>query len=319
MPGRLDQQPAGMAVAGLGDRALATSPATGLLTGHQAEPGPDRGAGEAMPVGDLHGQPNPGQHPDPAQTAQPTDQRRPGRGGGRLGDGASRRSRRAWTARTAPWASSKATRRPGWTSSTPTLASQRACAWVQAAPAKTSPWRSRSFDSRWRARIRSARASSRARTRSRAASSAWVGTRTPGSSPMCSNRASRSASRRSVLTRSPGGRSSLDDATTTQPPRPPGAPGPARTRSGQPHRRPDRAGQRPHPAQDRLGGRREPQRPHLPSGAVQHSGHDRPGMHVQADRRTLQHHPAPPVLAALPPQRRQPAPTYERGAGLHTV
>jgi quercetin 2,3-dioxygenase len=34
-------------------------------------------------------------------------------------------------------------------------------------------------------------------------------------------------------------------------------------------------------------------------------------MHVQPDRRTLQHHPAPPVIAALPPQRRQPAPTYE--------
>jgi hypothetical protein len=42
-------------------------------------------------------------------------------------------------------------------------------------------------------------------------------------------------------------------------------------------------------------------------------------MHVQADRRTLPCHPAPPVIAALPPQRRQPAPTYERGAGLHTV
>jgi hypothetical protein len=103
-------------------------------------------------------------------------------------------------------------------------------------------------------------ASSRARTRSRAASSATVGTRTAGSSLRCNNRASRSASRRSVLTRSPGGHSSLDGATTTQPTRPPGAPGPGRTRSGQPHRPPDLAGQRPHPAQDRLGGRPEPQR-----------------------------------------------------------
>jgi hypothetical protein len=97
----------GQGVAGLGDRALAASAATGLLAGHQAQPGADRGPGEAMPVADLHGQPNPGQHPDPAQTGQPGHHRRPGRGGGQLGDGASRRSRRAWTARTAPWASAK--------------------------------------------------------------------------------------------------------------------------------------------------------------------------------------------------------------------
>jgi hypothetical protein len=49
--------------------------------------------------------------------------------------------------------------------------------------------------------------------------------------------------------------------------------------------------------------------------SVQHPSHHRPGMHIQTDRRTLPHHPAPPVIAALPPQRRQPAPTYERGAG----
>jgi hypothetical protein len=59
----------GQGVAGLGDRALAASAATGLLAGHQAQPGADRGPGEAMPVADLHGQPNPGQHPTPRRQA----------------------------------------------------------------------------------------------------------------------------------------------------------------------------------------------------------------------------------------------------------
>jgi hypothetical protein len=84
-----------------------------LLAGHQAQPGPDRGAGEAMPVADLHGQPDPVSTPTPRRQASRTTT------GAQVGVAASsamapsRRSRRAWTARTAPWASSKATRRPG--------------------------------------------------------------------------------------------------------------------------------------------------------------------------------------------------------------
>ncbi|MDD7942030.1 NADP-dependent oxidoreductase [Actinomycetospora lutea] len=46
------------------------------LRGHQPEIGPDRGAGEAVPVGDLDAQPGRGQRRDPPQAAQPPD--RPG-------------------------------------------------------------------------------------------------------------------------------------------------------------------------------------------------------------------------------------------------
>jgi hypothetical protein len=117
----------------------------------------------------------------------------------------------------------------------PMLASHRACAWVQAAPARPALAQQQLRQpmpgpQQLRAGVFAAR------TGSGAASSAWVGTRTVGGSPMCSNRASRSASRRSVLTRSPGGRSSLTAPLPHRRPRPPGVPGPARTRSGQPPR-----------------------------------------------------------------------------------
>ena len=58
--------------------------------------------------------------------------------------------------------------------------------------------------SRWRHRCRSSRASSRARHRSRTASSSGVGGRTSVSKPARSSSASLRASRRLVLTRSPG-------------------------------------------------------------------------------------------------------------------
>jgi hypothetical protein len=77
VPGRLDQQPPGMGVTGLGDRALDTLGAAGLLGWDQPEIGADPGAGEAPPVADLDRQSEPGQDPDPAQAAQPADQRRP--------------------------------------------------------------------------------------------------------------------------------------------------------------------------------------------------------------------------------------------------
>ena len=79
VPGRLDQQLASVAVAGLGDRPLAAPAAAGLLAGHQAQPGPDGGPGEALPIPNLHRQPEGGEHSDPTQAAQPGNHRRPGR------------------------------------------------------------------------------------------------------------------------------------------------------------------------------------------------------------------------------------------------
>ena len=75
VPGRLDQQPAGVGVPGLGDRALGALPAGGGLGGHQPEVGTDGGSGEPMPVTDLDGQPEPGQRGHPTQTTQPAHHR----------------------------------------------------------------------------------------------------------------------------------------------------------------------------------------------------------------------------------------------------
>ena len=94
--------------------------------------------------------------------------------------------------------------------------SQASWAPVQAfLPSQTRPWRSSSFDSRCRARIRSPRQSSRARTRSRAASCSTEGTVTAVRSSIRSSRASSNASRLSVLTRSPGARRIFDGAATS--------------------------------------------------------------------------------------------------------
>src|SRR5664280_89753 len=70
VPSSLDQQPAGVGVAGLGDRALGTGLTRGGLGRYQAHIGPDTGAGQSVPVADLDGQPERGQRGDPAQTAQ---------------------------------------------------------------------------------------------------------------------------------------------------------------------------------------------------------------------------------------------------------
>jgi hypothetical protein len=107
MPGRLDQQPSGMAVAGLGDRSLAAPAATGLLAGHQAQPGPTVAPVKRCQSPISTASPNPVSTPTPSrQPSRPTT-------GAQVGVAASspmatsRRSRRAWTASTAPWASSK--------------------------------------------------------------------------------------------------------------------------------------------------------------------------------------------------------------------
>jgi hypothetical protein len=102
-----------MGVAGLGDRPLAAAATTGLLAGHQAQPGPI-----VAPVNRCQS-PISTASPNPVST--PTPRRQPSRAttgaqGGVAANSpmaASRRSRRAWTASTAPWASSTATPRPG--------------------------------------------------------------------------------------------------------------------------------------------------------------------------------------------------------------
>ena len=56
VPGRLDQQPADVAVADFRDRALAAVIAGGMLGGHEADEGHQLlGAGEAAEVADLRG------------------------------------------------------------------------------------------------------------------------------------------------------------------------------------------------------------------------------------------------------------------------
>ena len=73
MPGRFDQQSSHMGVARLGDRPLHAGIARGVLGGHQADVGADRGAGEPRPVADLHRQRQAGERGDTAQAAQPID------------------------------------------------------------------------------------------------------------------------------------------------------------------------------------------------------------------------------------------------------
>src|SRR5450756_1092477 len=73
--GRLDQQPAGVVVAGLGDRALPASLTRGGLRGNQAQVGHERGRSlETGEVADLGDKPDGGQRVDAAQAAQARDQ-----------------------------------------------------------------------------------------------------------------------------------------------------------------------------------------------------------------------------------------------------
>jgi len=71
MPGGLDQQAAGVAVAGLGDPALGSRRTRRVFGGHQPEVGADRTSNKAIPVAAFAGQPESGQRRDPAQTSQP--------------------------------------------------------------------------------------------------------------------------------------------------------------------------------------------------------------------------------------------------------
>ncbi len=73
--GRLDQQPAGVVVAGPSDRALPASLTRGGLGGHEAQVGHEGGRRlETREVADLGDQPDGGQRVDAAQAAQVPDQ-----------------------------------------------------------------------------------------------------------------------------------------------------------------------------------------------------------------------------------------------------
>ena len=70
--GGLDQQPAGVGGAGLGDRPEPPLAAGGVLAGNDPEVGGELvGMIEAPPLADLRAQPERGQRVDPAQAPQP--------------------------------------------------------------------------------------------------------------------------------------------------------------------------------------------------------------------------------------------------------
>ena len=73
MPGGLDQQPAYMAVACLGDRALATSLAAGVFTWGESEERSERLGTEPVPVSELDRQRERRQRRNAAQTDEPLD------------------------------------------------------------------------------------------------------------------------------------------------------------------------------------------------------------------------------------------------------
>lgn len=75
VPGGLDEQPPGVAVAGLGDRSLRARRDRGVFGGHQPEVGADRSSGPALPAANLYGQPERGQCRDPAKAAEPSHHR----------------------------------------------------------------------------------------------------------------------------------------------------------------------------------------------------------------------------------------------------
>jgi hypothetical protein len=191
----------------------------------------------------------------------------------------------------------------------------------RAGPSQRKSRRKSSLLSRCRARIRSPRQSPSARTTSRNCTSATVGTNANLSSPAASNLTSRSASRRSVLTRSPDARATLPAATTRKSiPRPfasrasPNAVGPPHTqheqdRATSPQTRPPRpapsAASRHEPPRSAHRGQRHASAPH----AHQHQQaryHDpwsalpRAGCRQQARPATQSPHISAPVPTGLP-------------------
>jgi hypothetical protein len=78
MPGGLDQEPADVAVADLGDRPLPAVLAGGVLRGHETDEGHELlGGAEATEVADLGDQAERGRRVDAAQAPQPGDELTP--------------------------------------------------------------------------------------------------------------------------------------------------------------------------------------------------------------------------------------------------
>src|SRR5215216_6122748 len=78
VPGRFDEQPAGVAVAGLGDVAAVLLVARRVLRWGQAEVAHQLARmSEAAEVADLGEQPERGSEPDAAERAEPADRVRP--------------------------------------------------------------------------------------------------------------------------------------------------------------------------------------------------------------------------------------------------
>src|SRR5664279_4968816 len=197
--------------------------------------------------------------------------------------------------------------------------SQSWCATVHAVPPDhTVPCRSSSLDVRCRARIRSPRTSSRARTRSRAASCATVGTTTGVISSRRSNRARCWASLASVLT----GRRTAAAASTAPLPRTGccgrSETGPARSRSVRPRTppRPGRAAPAASPAPPRAA---DPAAPGTSRLCWHRYRRPPPTLRARPDRRSYAlAAPGPPATVGTTDQvhpRRQPTTTCERGPG----
>ena len=103
VPGGLDQQPAGVPRAGLGDRALPALLTAGVLRRGQAEVAHQLpGLGEPLKLADLGAQSDRGERVDPAQAAQPGDRLLPGEPGIRPAIVFSSASRRITIASIAP-------------------------------------------------------------------------------------------------------------------------------------------------------------------------------------------------------------------------
>src|SRR5207248_4098033 len=73
VPGGLDQQPADVAVSGLGDRALSAPLAARVLTGGETEKRPQRLGAKPVPIAELDRQRERGQRRDAAQTNESAD------------------------------------------------------------------------------------------------------------------------------------------------------------------------------------------------------------------------------------------------------
>ena len=289
-----------------------------MLGRHQPEVGADRGAGEPVPVADLHRQPEPGQGGDPTQAAQPAHDRVNSLSAAISAIALSSRSRRPRSA--APPRSRPRTpaARPGAVERAARAARRRGPgpglpAGVDDAVAQQQLGQPVPGPHQIAAGVLPGPDQVPGRLL------LDVGTRTSTISSSRSSRASSIASRASVLTRSPAGRCSFDGAATTHrhPARgqTPGQPEPGRARLVD-HRAPAPAAPRPTQITARIRGQPAPMT--SPVTAVDRACHHRPGVHIQPDTRTLMITGASRNCGSTgrPKPARQPTSTCERGLSL---